>query len=399
MLSLRAKNLKPSPTLALMAKAKELMAQGRDVISLAVGEPDWDTASFIKESGIKAIQENFTKYTPVAGIPALKQAIVEQTKAQIGYEYQPQQVCVCSGAKFVIFGALQMLCNPGDEVIVPAPYWVSYPVMAELAGALPKVVVGDKSSSFKLTSTLLEKAITPQTKILLLNSPSNPTGEIYTAEELKSLAEVLKKHPQIWILSDDIYNQLVTGSSSVAPHILAVAPELASRTLIINGVSKSYSMTGWRIGWGLGPKMLIDALTDYQSQAMGSVCSISQKAALTALQKGDQEVKDKVRELASRKQFAVDLLNKIPGIKSNHPYGAFYLWIHIESLFGHSYKGERITSSSQFCDHLLNSFNVALMPGNEFGLEGFIRMSYALNAEKMKEAILRLGQFVSALSK
>ncbi len=396
MISARAKSLKPSPTLALAAKAKELAAQGHDVISLSVGEPDWDTLEVAKRAGVKAIQEGFSKYTPSNGIVELRKAIARQTNGDIGTNYGPEEVTVTTGGKFVIFAALQCAIDPGDEVIVPAPYWVSYPVMVDLAGGTPVIAVCDESAHFKLTPEILKKVLTPKTKMLILNSPSNPTGLAYTREELAGLAGVLKDHPQVLILSDDIYNRLVF-SGELAPHILQVAPELGPRTLVMNGASKTYSMTGWRVGWALGPQAWIKAMTNYQSQSVSQAASMAQMATLAAIESGRPELEKAMVELRARKDRAVELLRAVKGLKISNPDGAFYLWPDIRGVLGRTYNGKKLVTSSDFSSALLESQNVAVVPGIEFGLDGFVRLSFALKEARMVEAIQRIQAFIETL--
>ena len=397
MLSQRAQNLKPSPTLALAAKAKELAAQGHDVISLSVGEPDWDTLECAKKAGIEAIQSGFTKYTPSNGIPELRKAIAEQTTQDLGATYSADDVTVTTGGKFVIFSALQCVIDPGDEVIIPAPYWVSYPVMVELAGGRPVMPVCDSRVNFKLTPEILQKHLTPKTKMLILNSPSNPTGLMYTKSELGALAQVLRDHPKVLILSDDIYNRLVfTGE--LAPHILHAAPELKPRVLVINGASKTYSMTGWRVGWALGPQAWIKAMTNYQSQSVSQAASMAQKATLQAILKGEPDLKKSLVELKARKERAVQLLSQIPGFEVAQPDGAFYVWLDVSEMFDKTYKGRKIAGSSDFSSALLEDQKVAVVPGFEFGLEGYVRLSFALKESRMVEAIDRMKKFTASLS-
>ncbi|OFZ17847.1 MAG: aspartate aminotransferase [Bdellovibrionales bacterium RBG_16_40_8] len=397
MISQRAKNLKPSPTLALAAKAKELAAQGKDVISLSVGEPDWDTLECAKLAGVKAINEGFSKYTAANGIIELRQAIAEQTSRDLGMGFAADDVTVTTGGKFVIFSALQCAIDPGDEVVIPAPYWVSYPVMVELAAGKPVIASCDEKANFKLTAEILHKHITPKTKMLILNSPSNPTGLMYTKDELLQLAQVLRDNPRVLVLSDDIYNRLVF-SKGLAPNILQVAPELKPRVLVVNGASKTYSMTGWRVGWALGPQPWIKAMTNYQSQSVSQAASMSQKAALAAIEKGEPELKKAMVELTARKDRAVMLLSQISGVKVTAPDGAFYVWTDIRNLLGKSYKGRKLTGSSEFSAALLEAQNVAVVPGVEFGLEGFVRLSFALRESRMVEAIERIKTFASELS-
>ncbi|RME15715.1 MAG: pyridoxal phosphate-dependent aminotransferase [Bdellovibrio sp.] len=396
-LSQRVQQLKPSPTLAMAAKAKQLRAQGKDVISLSVGEPNWDTFPSIKEAGKKAIDEGKTKYTPAAGIPELREVICQQTKRFLSLEYQPSQVTVSSGGKFILFSAMQSLLDPGDEVLIPAPYWVSYPTMVELAGACPQKIPCSSTSGFKLTAEQLQQAISDKTRLLLLNSPSNPTGKMYSKEELEALAQVLLKHPHLFIISDDIYNRLVF-SCEVAPHLLQVCPELQSRTLIVNGVSKTYSMTGWRVGWALGPEEWISAMTRYQSQSVSSACTPSQWAALWALEHAESELKQAREELKSIKTFVCQLFTDLPSIQVIEPDGAFYLWTDISAYLGASYKGQTVTDSRHLCRLLLEEQLIAAVPGIEFGMEGFVRLSFALKRERMEEAHRRLQSFFKSFS-
>lgn len=397
MLSKRAKNLKTSPTLFLVAKAKELAAQGHDVISLTVGEPDWATFPVAAQAGIEAIQKGITKYTPANGTMELRQAIVAKIKDELQLDYTPKQITVASGAKFVIFAALQMLCDPGDEVIVATPYWVSYPTMIELADGVPRIVECGEKENYKITPELLEKAISAKTKAFLFCSPSNPTGLLYSAAELKALAEVLRKHPHVNIISDDMYNRLVFDGSRVAPHILQVAPDLKDRTIAVNGGSKTYSMTGWRIGWAAGPEKIITAMGDYQSQSTGSPSSISQHAALAALKNSENDILNVVKVLSKRREAALADFKRIPEFRVSPPDGAFYYWVDIRQCLGKKFEGQPVATSKEFCDILLNKFYVATVPGIECGSEGFMRLSFAVSEETMKRGIDRMKDFVSQL--
>ena len=401
MLSKRALNLKPSPTLSLVAKAKELQAKGFDVISLTVGEPDWNTFTSPSNAGIAAIQNNITKYTPANGTIELRKKIAEKTKVEIGLEYAPTQVTVGSGAKFIIFAALQMICNPGDEVIIHSPYWVSYPTMVELADGVPRIVLCEEKEGYKLTPEKLEQAINSKTKAFLFCSPSNPTGLMYTKEELQAFAEVFKRHPQVIIISDDIYNSLVFDPknrvNNVAPHILHVAPDLKERVIMINGGSKAYSMTGWRIGWALGPQKVITAMADYQSQSTGSASSISQHAVLAALTDCSKDIEAVNVKLAQRKKFALQEFKRIPEFIISEPQGAFYLWVNVKSLFGKKFENTYIENDKMVGDILLEKFYVATVPGIECGNQGYLRLSFATTEEKMKLAVDRMVQFVSQL--
>lgn len=396
-LSKRAQNLKTSPTLFLVAKAKELAAKGHNVISLTVGEPDWPTFKAPSDAGIEAIQKGLTKYTPANGTVELRKAISEKIKEELGFDYGVKQITVASGAKYIIFAALQMLCSPGDEVIIATPYWVSYPTMVELADGVPCIVECGEAENFKITPELLEKAINLKTKAFLFCSPSNPTGLQYTADELKALGDVLRKHPQVAIISDDIYNRLVFDGSKVAPHILHVAPDLKDRTILVNGGSKAYSMTGWRIGWAAGPEKIITAMADYQSQSTGSPSSISQHALLSALKSSEADVNDVVKKLIARKKSGLKELATVEQFKVAEPQGAFYFWVDVRAVLGKSFNGKVIRTSKDFCDVLLDTFFVATVPGIECGTEGYMRLSFAVSEDTMKRAIARMKEFVSQL--
>jgi len=397
-LSKRAQNLKTSPTLFLVAKAKELQAKGHPVISLTVGEPDWPTFPVAAKAGQEAIEKGITKYTPASGTVELRQAIVEKVKNEIGVDYAVKNVTVASGAKFIIFGALQMLCSPGDEVILNSPYWVSYPTMIELADGVPVIVECEAADHFKMTPEKLEKAITPKTRAFLFCSPSNPTGLVYTAEELKALAEVLRRHPHVYVISDDMYNRLMFDGSRVAPHILQVAPDLKERVVLVNGGSKAYSMTGWRIGWALGPEKLITAMSDYQSQSTGSPSSISQYAAVAAIKHTEPDIAEVVKTLIHRKNAALEEFKKLPQLHVVEPQGAFYLWVEMKSLYGKTYKDRKIQSSKDFADILLNEYYVATVPGSECGCDGYLRLSFACSIQQMKEAIQRMATCIAQLT-
>lgn len=394
MLSKRAKSLKPSPTLALNAKAQELKAQGHDVISLSVGEPDWSTYQVITDTAIESLKRGDTKYYPSNGILPLRQAIVKQTQEDFDIAYDPKCVTVSAGAKFILFSALQVLVDPGDEVIIPAPYWVSYPTMVELAGGISVIPECGANTRFKLTGEFLEKHITPSTKLLILNSPSNPTGESYTVDELKSIAKVLEKHPQVLVLSDDIYNHLIFDGNKVAPHLLQVAPQLKDRVVVINGCSKTYAMTGWRLGWALGPKEIIDAMTNYQSQSVSCATSFVQVAAVAALEKTGPDLAKAALGLKKRRDLFLEHLRQVPGIEVATPPGAFYLWPSIQNLLGKHFKAKPLATSKDWAEALLEDQKVAVVPGVEFGLEGFVRMSFTLSEDRIVEACNRINNFV-----
>ncbi len=397
-LAKRAKALKPSPTLALAAKAKELAGQGKDVVSLTVGEPDWDTFARVKQAAISAIERGQTKYAPSNGIPELRAELAKQTSSQLGVTYDPTEVVVTAGGKMIVFAVLQVLCDEGDEVIVPAPFWVSYPPMAELAGATPVIVSCGRESRFKMTAEQLEKAITAKTKILILNSPSNPTGEMYSREELTHLAKVLERHPRVMVLSDDIYNRLTLDGSELAPHLLHVAPQLRERVIVVNGASKTYSMTGWRLGWALGDRTVISAMSNYLSQSVSCASPFTQSAMVVALKEGDSDVTQAVTNLRQRSETAYAALRAIEGLDVPKPSGAFYLWPSVEKHLGKKYRGQLIKGSKEFAEQLLNHELVAVVPGVEFGAEGYLRMSFVVSEERWKEAMTRLARFISELT-
>ncbi len=396
-LSKRAKNLKTSPTLFLVAKAKELSALGHDVISLTVGEPDWPTFKIPSQAGIEAIEKGITKYTAASGTVELRKVIAAKVLSEIGISYTPKEVTVASGAKFIVFAALQVLCSPGDEVIVGAPYWVSYPTMVELADAVPHIVDCGPLENFKITPEKLRGAINAKTRAFLFCSPSNPTGLQYSKAELLALAEVLREHPLVAIISDDMYNRLVFDGEKVAPHILQVAPDLRDRTIAVNGGSKAYSMTGWRIGWAAGPANVITSMADYQSQATGSASSISQHAALAALEGCEPDIANVVKILTQRRESGLKALNTIPGFKTAKPDGAFYFWVDLHACLGKSFEGKIIRTSKDFCDILLNKYFVATVPGIECGTEGFMRLSFAVSEDTFGKAVARMKEFVGSL--
>lgn len=397
MLSQKAANLKTSPTLALVAKAKELQAAGHDVISLTVGEPDWPTFSGASEAGVEAIRKGLTKYTAANGTLELRKEIQKSLKRDLAVDFTPAEITVGPGAKFVIFQALQMLCDPGDEVILHSPYWVSYPTMIELSGGVPKVVECGADEGFKLSAKRFEAAITSKTKAFLFCSPSNPTGLTYTADELRELAEVLRRHPRVIVLSDDIYNRLVFDGSRVAPHLLHVAPDLKERVLCINGGSKAFSMTGWRIGWAAGPAKLIKAMGDYQSQATGSPSSISQEAARAVINTSEGEIAEVVKKLIARKELATKLFGELPGFRVTPPTGAFYLWVDVRGVYGRKHDGKVVASDKDVCDILLEKDFVATVPGIECGSPGYMRLSIAASEENLRRAADRMRAMIARL--
>ena len=390
-------NIKPSPTIAVSMKAAELKASGKNIIGLAMGEPDFDTPNNIKEAAIKAIREGDTKYTAVNGTAPLKQAIIKKLKRDNNLEYQENQIVVSTGAKQVIYNALIATLNADDEVIIPAPYWVSYPDMVLLAGGKPVIVNGHSNNNFKITPDDLEKTITKKTKWIILNSPSNPTGGCYNAADLRNLADILLKYPQIHILSDDIYEYLIFDNLKFT-NIAEVEPQLTTRTLVVNGVSKAYSMTGWRIGYGAGEASLIKAMSMIQSQSTSSPSSIGQAAAVEAMIGNQDYVNDSLKVFQSRRNMVVNLLNNIEGINCNTPNGAFYVFPSCVDLFGRKTSdGKIIENSNDFASYLLEKALVAIVPGIAFGAEGFFRISYAASEDFLKNAMQRIADAVKNL--
>ena len=391
-LSDRVNNIKPSPTLAITNKAKELKAAGKDIIGLGAGEPDFDTPDYIKQAAIEAINNGFTKYTAVDGTPELKKAIIDKFKRDNNIDFAPNEILVSVGGKQSFFNLAQAFINAGDEVIIPAPYWVSYPDMVKIADGVPVIVECPSEQDFKITPEQLEAAITPKTKLLVLNSPSNPTGMIYTLEELKAIAEVLKRHPQVYVASDDMYEHIRwTGDKFY--NILNAAPELKERTIILNGVSKAYAMTGWRIGYAGGPAKLIGAMKKIQSQSTSCPTSISQKAAEVAIN-GDQSVlAPMIEAFEQRCDLVVDGLNNIKGITCLRPDGAFYVYPEIKPLI----KAAGLKSCTEFSEWLLDKVGVAVVPGDAFGLGGYMRISYATDEATLKDALSRIEKAVAEL--
>ncbi|MEH7827603.1 pyridoxal phosphate-dependent aminotransferase [Gemmobacter denitrificans] len=389
--------VKPSPTIAVTTKAQELKAAGRDVIGLGAGEPDFDTPQNIKDAAKRAIDEGKTKYTAVDGIPELKKAICAKFLKENGLTYAPNQITVGTGGKQILYNALMATCNPGDEVIIPAPYWVSYPDMVVLAGGTPVEVVGTLENRFKITPDQLEAAITPRTKWFIFNSPSNPTGAGYTWDELKALTDVLLRHPQVWILSDDMYEHLVFDDFKFCTPA-EVEPKLYDRTLTTNGVSKSYAMTGWRIGYAGGPVHLIKAMGTIQSQSTSNPCSVSQYAALEGLT-GPQEFLTTNKALFQRRRdLVVSMLNTCPGITCPTPEGAFYVYPDISGCIGKtSAGGVKIENDEAFASALLDETGVAVVFGAAFGLSPNFRVSYATSDAALAEACRRIKSFCDGL--
>ena len=391
------RRIKPSPTMAVTAKARALKAEGRDVIGLGAGEPDFDTPDNIKEAAIRAICEGKTKYTDVDGIPELKDAIVEKFRRENDLTYTRAQINVSPGGKPVIFNALMATCSPGDEVLIPAPYWVSYPDMALLAGATPTFIETNVEQRFKITPEALDRAITPKTKWLIFNSPSNPSGAAYTAKELKALAEVLLRHPQVWVLTDDMYEHLVYDGFRFAT-IAQVEPALYDRTLTMNGVSKAYSMTGWRIGYAAGPVDLIKGMAGIMSQTTSNPSSISQWASVEALN-GPQDFIPKNQELfKGRRDLVVSMLNQASGLKCPTPEGAFYVYPSLSGLIGkQAPNGALIATDEDFARELLEGEGVAVVHGAAFGTSPCFRISYATSNTILEDACGRIQRFCGSL--
>ncbi len=390
--------IKPSPTIAVTTKAAELRAAGRDVIGLGAGEPDFDTPENIKTAGKRAIDEGKTKYTAVDGIPELKKAICDKFKRDNGLSYEPSQVSVGTGGKQIIYNAMVATLNPGDEVIIPTPYWVSYPDMVLLGGGEPVFVSTSAETNFKMQPEDLEAAINSKTKWLIFNSPSNPSGAGYSHDELKALTDVLVRHPHVWILTDDMYEHLVYDDFTfVTP--AEVEPSLYDRTLTMNGVSKAYSMTGWRIGYAGGPQELIKAMAKVQSQSTSNPCSISQYASLEALEGPQDFIAERAKVFEERRDLVVSMLNQAPGLNCPKPEGAFYVYPSCAGCMGKKTEdGKVIESDLDFVSALLESEGVAVVHGEAFGLSPHFRVSYATSTEALTEACTRIQRFCASLS-
>ncbi|MHA6287291.1 pyridoxal phosphate-dependent aminotransferase [Maricaulis sp. CAU 1757] len=388
-----------SPTLALVKQTQELKAQGIDVISLGAGEPDFETPEHVSEAGIAAIRNGETKYTTVDGTPALKQAIVDKFKRDNGLDYTADQVHVAPGGKPVIFNAFMASLNAGDEVIIPAPYWVTYPEVVKMVGGTPVTVETRLEDGYKLTAEALEAAITENTRWVIINSPSNPTGMCYSADDLAALAEVLMRHPRVWVMTDDMYEHIVYDGFRFAT-IAAVEPRLKERTLTMNGVSKAYSMTGWRIGYAAGPETLIRAMRKVISQTTSNACSISQAAAVAALNGSHDFLEGRNAAFKRRRDAMVAALNDCDGLVAPTPEGAFYIFVDCAGALGkHTAVGRTIETDSDFCAALLEDQAVAAVPGVAFGLEPGFRVSYATDDETLAEAGRRIKKFCASLKR
>ena len=390
-LSKRISNTKTSATIAMSMKARELISQGKDVISLSAGEPDFDTPNHIKEAAIKSINAGNTKYTPVDGMLALKESIVRKFKNENNLEYEQNQILVSAGCKQSIYNLCQAVLDKGDEVLIPSPYWVSYPEIVKLSDATPVFIETNSENNFKVTGEMLLNNITNKTRMLLLNSPSNPSGFIYNESDLRNIGDVLKDYPNIIIASDDIYEHIIFNEKKFI-NILNVCPNLYDQTIILNGVSKAYAMTGWRIGYAAGNTEIIGAMKKIQSQSTSCTCSISQAAAAAALDQGNEEVSKMVAEYQERSEFLHLELNKIDGIQYKKPDGSFYAFVNVNDLIN---KLEGINNDFDLAEYFLNKANVAVVPGTAFGSKNHIRISFATSMSNLKEAINRINILLS----
>lgn len=392
----RIKQVAPSPTLSLDAKTKALKASGVDVVNFAAGEPDFNTPDHIKEAGVKAINDNFTRYTPAGGIVELKDAIVKKFERDNGLAYTPDQIVVNCGGKHTLYNLAQVLFSEGDEVIIPAPYWVSYPPIVSLAGAKPVIVKATEANGFKMTAKELEAALTPKTRAIILNSPSNPTGGVYDREELEALGEVVLKN-NLTVISDDIYEKILFDNRTFC-NMALLSPELKERTIIAHGLAKTYAMTGWRIGFMAAPKEVAGAVTKLQSQSTSNPCSVAQKAAVAALN-GPEESVDVMREaFDERRKYLVEALNGIEGVTCQMPGGAFYVFPNVSAYYGKKAGDKVIKGSDDLADYLLDEGRIAGVPGSGFGEDNCIRFSYAISLDDIKKGIERMKEALANLS-
>ncbi|MFQ5867798.1 MAG: pyridoxal phosphate-dependent aminotransferase [bacterium] len=394
-LSKRVSQISPSLTLAITAKAKKMKQDGIDVIGFGAGEPDFDTPDYIKEAAKKFIDSGFTKYTSASGIPELKETVCKKLKRDNGLDYEPQEVIICCGAKHSLYNAIQALCDERDEVILPVPYWVSYPEQIKLAGAKPIFVDTTEENAFKITPDQLCQAITSRTKLFILNSPNNPTGTVYSKEELRLLSNVLVE-AGIYCISDEIYEKIIYDD---AEHIsiASLSSEIKKLTIVINGVSKAYSMTGWRIGWACGPKEIIQAMSSLQSHSTSNPTSFCQKSSIAALEGPEEAQKLMADEFIRRRDYIVERLNSIEGISCRKPEGAFYVFPNVSKLLGKSYKGQIIKDSVSLAQILLEEAKIAVVPGSAFGADNYLRLSYATSMENITKGMDRFEEFVKNL--
>ncbi len=386
-----AKNIAPSATLAIDALAKQMKADGIDVIGFGAGEPDFDTPERIKEAGISAIRNNLTRYTPATGILPLKQAITERLREDMGVEYEPSQICVSSGAKHIVYVSLQALLNPGDEVILPAPYWVTYEEAIRMAGGIPVILNTTEEQRFKISAQQLSDAITDKTKCMILTNPSNPTGMLYTREELEALAQVIVEK-DIYVISDEIYYSLVYQGTFTS--MAALGDEVKARTILINGVSKAYAMTGWRIGYSAANAEISKAISSYLSHSTGNPCTIAQYASLEAIDGPQKDTAEMTKEFDARRKYFLKRVEAMDGISCLEPEGAFYIFMNIKEQLGRTIQGMKINNSADFAKALLEKGLVAVVPGSAFGAEGYLRWSYATSMANIKEGLDRLEKFL-----
>jgi aspartate aminotransferase len=396
LLSNRAKSLRPSPTLAINAKAKSMQSQGIQVISFGAGEPDFDTPDNIKKAAKKAIDDGFTKYTPVGGIDELKDAIINKFKSDSQLTYKRSEILVSCGGKHSFYNLAQAIFDQGDEVIIPAPYWVSYPPMVSLAGGSPVIVETTEKNEFKISPEDLKKALTPKTKALIINSPSNPTGSAYDKKELERIAEIAISN-NFFVISDEIYEKIVYDGFKFIS-IASLSEQIKTKTIIVHGVAKTYAMTGWRIGYTAGSEEVIAAMNNIQSQSTSNPTSIAQKASVEALAGPQDEVGKMVSAFAQRRNYIVDRLNKMPGVSCYKPAGAFYVFPNFSSYYAKSYQGKKIENSTRLADFFLDVARVAVVPGVEFGADPFERLSYATSMEDIKEGLNRIEEALKKLS-
>jgi aspartate aminotransferase len=397
-LSIRVQQIKPSATLTITAKAAEMRAAGKSVISLSVGEPDFDTPQAARKAGIDAINAGFTRYTAISGIPELRQAIADKFRRDNDLDYAPEDILVSAGGKQCIFNLLMATMNPGDQAIIPAPYWVSYPDMVKLAEGIPVIVPTSAEADFKLTAGQLDDAIGHKTGMLFLNSPSNPTGMAYSADDLKALGDVVRKHPELIVATDDMYEKILFDGKSFAT-FAQVNPDLKEQTVTLNGVSKAYCMTGWRIGYCAGPSVIIKAMSKIQGQSTSNPNSIAQKAALAALTGPTDELNEMVRTYESRRTWLVNTINAIAGMHSIIPDGAFYIFPSVSGWIGKTTaSGIKLTDDVVICEWLLEETGVALVPGTAFGCPGHVRISYAVAQKTLEEAVNRIANAAATLS-
>lgn len=380
-------SVEESRTLSITALIKKLKSEGKDVLSFSAGEPDFNTPDYIKEAAIEAIKSNFTRYTANEGYPELVKAVIKKFKDDNGLLFEPANILVSNGAKHSIFNLILAICNPGDEVVFQSPYWVSYPEIVKLAGAVPVVIDADVNQEYKITPAQLEAAITPKTKAFIMNSPSNPTGAVYSEQEIMAFCDVMKEK-DIYIISDEIYEKIIFDGEKHLP--IASVPCMKEKTITVNGVSKAYAMTGWRIGFAAGNKEIIRLARNLQSHSTSNASSVSQAATVAALNGSSVEIDRMVAEFQKRRDYIVKGLNEIPGIKCPTPKGAFYAFFDVSSYYGKEFNGESINDSTSFCNYLLKEVNVGLVPGIAFGNDKCVRMSYACSMEEIKEGLLRM---------